>query len=90
MAIVAIGRWKAPNAQLIIEAAKNSKPFWLSQGAIDVQLAQMHTGSNVGEWVLAVTFKSLEAYGKAATAVGKLIGAGATLLARDLLVGVDL
>lgn len=62
MSIIVVSRWKG-SRENVVSNARKAKAIALKHGAEDMQVAQIFTGPNTGQWLVTTRFKSLEAMG---------------------------
>lgn len=65
MAVISTIRWKIANQEVGLKWAKISRGVWTKAGATNVRAFTVMVGPNVGQWVFALEFADLAAYGKA-------------------------
>jgi len=99
MAVVVMTRWKGGKEEEVVKIGKQAKVLWEKHGAEYFRLARFHTGMWTGEYMVAVRFSSMAAYGKAQdglakdAAYQKVMAQAqnvAQLMGRNIVVGIDL
>ena len=98
MAITSVTRFKGGNRDAFVATAKKAKAIFEQAGG-EFQVAQIYSGSDVGQWVAMIAFPDWEAYGKAMkTLSGNAayltmmaeLGAVSPATDRTFIVGIDL
>jgi hypothetical protein len=99
MAVTQLMRWNGGTRDSLIDLGKQAKALWEKAGAESFRVAQIHTGPNVGQWLVAVRFPDWAAYGKAMQSLASdaayrkflaEVGAISELVDRTVVVGIDL
>ena len=69
MAVTSTFRWKIANQEVGRKWGKISSEVWTKAGATNARAFTVMVGPNVGQWVFAIEFPDLAAFGKARDAV---------------------
>ena len=69
MGVTATFRFKMANQELGRKWGKIGSEVWKKAGATNVRAFSVMVGSNVGQWIFAIEFPDLAAFGKARDAV---------------------
>jgi hypothetical protein len=69
MGVTATFRWKIVNHEVGRKWGKIASEVWRKAGATDARAFTVMVGPNVGQWIFAIEFPDLAAFGKARDAV---------------------
>jgi hypothetical protein len=69
MGVTATFRWKIVNQEVGRKWGKIASEVWRKAGATDARAFTVMVGPNVGQWIFAIEFPDLAAFGKARDAV---------------------
>ena len=69
MAVTATFRWKITNQETGRKWGKIASEIWTKAGATNARAFSVMVGPNVGQWLFAIEFPDLAAFGKARDAV---------------------
>ncbi|WP_428659283.1 hypothetical protein [Reyranella sp.] len=65
MAVILTARWKIANQEVGRKWGKVAIEVWTKAGATNARAFTVMLGPNVGQWVFAIEFADLAAFGKA-------------------------